>query len=150
MTIKKSRNGNFIGCDGFPDCTCAYPLPRGAMIQTLDSKCEVCGLPQLKVISKGVPPQTVCIDPKCESNTSVSNLGTCPKCGKGNIRVMYSKTGKRFAGCSSWPSCDQTYPLRPKGLVSPTGKKCPDCGAPIIKTGTYEECINNLCPSRKR
>ena len=120
------------------------------MIQTLDTKCEVCGLPQLKVIRKGVPPQTVCIDPKCESNTSVSNLGICPKCGKGNIRVMYSKTGKRFAGCSSWPSCDQTYPLRPKGLITPTGKKCPDCGAPIIKTGTYEECINNLCPSRKR
>ena len=150
MTIKKSRNGNFIGCDGFPECSCAYPLPRGAMIQTLDTKCEICGLPQLKVIRKGVPPQTVCIDPKCESNTSISNLGTCPKCGKGYIRVMYSKTGKRFAGCSSWPSCDQTYPLRPKGLITPTGKRCPDCGAPIIKTGTYEECINNLCPSRKR
>lgn len=150
MTIKKSRNGNFIGCDGFPECSCAYPLPRGAMIQTLDTKCEVCGLPQLKVIRKGVPPQTVCIDPKCSSNTSVTHLGTCPKCGTGNIRVMYSKTGKRFAGCSSWPSCDQTYPLRPKGLVQPTGKKCPECGAPIIKTGTYEECINNTCPSRKR
>ena len=150
MTIKKSRNGNFIGCDGFPECSCAYPLPRGAMIQTLDTKCEVCGLPQLKVIRKGVPPQTVCIDPKCESNTSQTHLGTCPKCGTGFIRIMYSKMGKRFAGCSSWPACDQTYPLRPKGLVTPTGRTCPECGAPIIKTGSYEECINNACPSRKR
>ena len=150
MTIKKSRNGNFIGCDGFPECSCAYPLPRGAMIQTLDTKCEVCGLPQLKVIRKGVPPQTVCIDPKCESNTSNTQLGTCPTCGKGNIRIMYSRTGKRFAGCSSWPECNQTYPLRPRGTITPTGKQCPDCGAPIIKTGNYEECINNACPSRKR
>ena len=150
MTIKKSRNGNFIGCDGFPECSCAYPLPRGAMIQTLDTKCEVCGLPQLKVIRKGVPPQTVCIDPKCESNTSTTYLGTCPKCGTGNIRIMYSRAGKRFAGCTSWPDCNQTYPLRPRGTVLPTGKKCPDCGAPIINTGGYEECINNTCPSRKK
>ena len=150
MTIKKSRNGNFIGCDGYPECTCAYPMPRGAMIQTVDTKCEVCGLPQLKTIRKGMPPQTNCIDPKCTSNTSKTHLGVCPACGKGQIRIMYSKMGKRFAGCSSWPECNQTYPLKPRGTVTPTGKKCDLCGAPVILMGTYEECINNNCPSRKK
>lgn len=150
MTIKKSRNGNFIGCDGYPDCKCAYPLPRSALIQTLETKCEVCGLPQLKVIRKGMPPQTICIDPKCESNTSKTHLGKCPTCGKGTIRIMYSKAGKRFAGCSSWPECTQTYPLRPKGTVTATGKSCELCGAPIIAMGDYEECINTTCPSRSK
>ncbi len=150
MTIKRSRNGNFIGCDGYPECKCAYPIPRSALIQTVETKCEVCGLPQLKVIRKGVPPQTVCIDPKCESNTSKTNLGKCPACGKGTIRVMYSKAGKRFAGCSSWPECNQTYPLRPKGVVSSTGRECELCGAPIIAFGDYEECINTSCPSRSK
>lgn len=150
MTIKKSRNGNFIGCDGYPDCKCAYPLPRSALIQTLETKCEVCGLPQLKVIRKGMPPQTICIDPKCESNTLKTHLGKCPTCGKGTIRIMYSKAGKRFAGCSSWPECTQTYPLRPKGTVTATGKSCELCGAPIIAMGDYEECINATCPSRSK
>ena len=150
MTIKKSKNGNFIGCDGFPECTCAYPLPRGAMIQTLDTVCEVCGLPQLRIIRKGMPPQNVCIDPKCSSNTERTHLGKCPKCGQGEIRVMYSKAGKRFAGCSSWPNCDQTYPLRPRGVISPTGEPCPECGAPVVRFGNYEECINPACPGKRR
>ena len=150
MTIKRSKNGNFIGCDGYPECTCAYPLPRGAMIQTQETTCSVCGLPQLKVIRKGNPPQIQCIDPKCDSNTSKSTLGKCPTCGEGDIRVLFSKAGKRFAGCSNWPKCNQTYPLRPKGAIAPTGEACQICGAPIIGLGSYSECINMNCDSRKR
>ncbi len=150
MTIKRSKNGNFIGCDGYPECTCAYPLPRGAMIQTQETTCPVCGLPQLKVIRKGNPPQIQCIDPKCSSNTSKSTLGKCPTCGEGEIRILFSKAGKRFAGCSNWPTCNQTYPLRPKGTITPTGEVCPVCGAPIIGLGSYSECINMNCDSRKK
>ena len=149
LTIKKSRNGNFIGCDGYPECSCAYPLPKGAMIQTLETKCDVCGLPQLKVIRKGIPPQTICIDPKCESNTQKNYLGKCPQCG-GNIRIMYSKAGKRFAGCDGYPDCKQTYALRPRGLEKATGRSCEMCGAPIVAMGDYEECINSNCPSRSK
>ena len=75
MVIKRSKNGNFIGCNGYPECSCAYPLPKGALIQTTDSVCEVCGLPRLKIIRKGTPPQVCCIDPKCSSNTSKTYLG---------------------------------------------------------------------------
>ena len=150
IVIKKSRNGNFIGCDGYPECTCAYPIPKGAMIQTVEEQCSICGLPQLKIIRKGVSPQICCIDPKCESNTSRNNLGKCPTCETGEIRILYSKAGKRFAGCSGWPNCNQTYPLRPKGTVTATGESCPVCKAPIIAIGNYRECINPECESRKR
>ena len=150
LSIKRSKNGNFIGCDGYPECKRAYPMPRGALIQTTDTVCEVCGLPQLRIIRKGMPPSVQCIDPKCPSNTEKNDLGPCPTCGKGRIRVMYSKAGKRFAGCSEWPACTQTYPLRPRGSISYAGRQCPICKAPIVNLGNMEECINPDCPGRKK
>ena len=150
MTIKRSKNGNFIGCDGYPECKRAYPVPRGALIQTVDSVCPVCGLPQLRIIRKGNPPSLQCIDPKCPSNTEKNDLGPCPTCEKGRLRIMYSKAGKRFAGCSEWPACTQTYPLRPRGSISYAGRQCTICKAPMISLGNSEECINPDCPGRKK
>ncbi len=150
MTIKRSKNGNFIGCDGYPECKRAYPVPRGALIQTVDTTCPVCGLPQLRIIRKGNPPMVQCIDPKCSTNTERNDLGPCPTCGKGRMRIMYSKAGKRFAGCSEWPNCTQTYPLRPRGSISYAGRQCSICKAPMIQMGNAEECINPDCPGRKK
>ncbi len=150
LNIKRSKNGNFIGCDGYPDCTCAYPLPRGSLNQPTESVCEVCGLPQLRVIRKGNPPLMQCIDPKCKSNTDRIFLGECPTCKKGTIRIMYSRAGRRFAGCTEWPACTQTYPLRPRGSIAPTEKKCDLCVAPIIAFGKSEECINPDCPGKEK
>lgn len=150
LSIKRSRNGNFIGCDGYPECNRTYPIPRGAMVQTTEETCDVCGLPKLKTIRKGSPPLNICVDPKCTSNTSMNNLGPCPTCGNGEIRMMFSKAGKRFAGCSAWPDCKQTYPLRPTGPIVPSGTSCELCGAPIIKFGKGEQCINMDCPGRKK
>ncbi len=150
LTIKRSKNGNFIGCDGYPDCANAFPLPRGSLNQPTDSVCKVCGLPELRVIRKGNPPLMQCIDPKCESNTQRTYLGKCPTCNKGTIRLMYSKAGRRFAGCSEWPDCTQTYPLRPRGVIGPTDKKCEYCSAPIIVFGKAEECINPDCPNKPK
>jgi DNA topoisomerase-1 len=147
ISIKRSKKGNFIGCDGYPDCARAYPLPRGAMIQMTEEVCELCQLPKLKIIRKGSPPQTVCIDPKCQSNTSVNDIGECPSCG-GRIRIMYSKAGKRFAGCSGWPACDRTYPLRPTGTITSTDVKCENCSSPVISVGNRTECINMECPGK--
>ena len=150
MTIKKSKNGNFIGCNGYPECNRAYPLPKGALVQMTDSVCPVCGLAQIKVIRKGVPPSLQCIDPKCKSNTDKNDLGPCPTCKKGTIRIMYSKAGRRFAGCSEWPACTQTYPLRPRGTIVPVGESCTECGAPVVQIGSIKECINMDCPLRKK
>ena len=148
ISVKRSKKGNFIGCDGYPECTRAYPLPRGAMVQMTEEVCDVCGLPKLKLIRRGSPPQTVCIDPKCTSNTSRNDIGECPSCG-GRIRIMYSKSGKRFAGCSKWPECNRTYPLRPTGMITSAEEKCALCGSPMILSGTRKECINLECPGRE-
>ncbi|MCL2148341.1 MAG: DNA topoisomerase I [Methanomassiliicoccaceae archaeon] len=148
MLIKRSKNGNFIGCDGFPECARAYPLPRGALIQTTETVCEVCGLAQLKIIRKGVPPSVQCIDPRCKSNTDRNDLGKCPACGDGTIRIMFSKAGRRFAGCSEWPKCSQTYPLRPRGSLASAGEQCGGCGSPIVVFNGSNECVNPDCETR--
>jgi DNA topoisomerase-1 len=150
MTVKRSKNGNFIGCDGYPECKMAFPMPRGALVQTTETKCPVCGLPQLRIIRKGNPPMVQCIDPKCQSNVEKNDLGPCPTCGKGRIRVMYSKLGKRFAGCSEWPACTQTYPLRPRGSIKASGRCCSICKAPLVSLGSVDECINPDCPGKKK
>jgi len=147
ISVKRSKKGSFIGCDGYPECTRAFPLPRGAKIETTETICDICGLPKLKLIRKGAPPQNVCIDPKCGSNTTKNDIGECPSCGR-RIMVMYSKNGKRFAGCSGWPECDRTYPLKMSGTIVPTENKCDHCKSPVISMNGREECINIECPGK--
>lgn len=84
-------------------------------------------------------------------------LGPCPKCGNGVLRIVQSpKTGKRFVGCSNYKEgvCDQTFPLPQKGTVTPLEKTCPYCDHQMIKVlsgrRTWETCINwTECPGRQ-
>lgn len=81
-------------------------------------------------------------------------LGECPKCGKGNLKIMFGRTGKRFAGCTNYPACKNSFPLPPKGMITPAGNKCLECSHPIIITKlgrrSIEQCVNHLCPTRKQ
>jgi DNA topoisomerase-1 len=88
---------------------------------------------------------------------SREELGACPKCGDGILRVIRSpKTGKRFVGCSNYSEgkCDQTFPLPQKGDITPLDKMCPFCGYQMFqvtsKRRKWETCINwTECPGRK-
>ncbi len=56
------------------------------------------------------------------------NLGKCPKCGKGVMRIIRSKkTGKRFVACSNYPECKNTWPLPQKGKITILNETC-KCG----------------------
>ncbi|MGY5871727.1 MAG: DNA topoisomerase I [Candidatus Thorarchaeota archaeon] len=84
-------------------------------------------------------------------------LGPCPKCDDGVLRVVQSpKTGKRFVGCSNYKEgvCDQTFPLPQKGNITPLEKMCPHCDHRMIKVVSgrraWETCINwTECPGRQ-
>ncbi|MFW9797550.1 MAG: DNA topoisomerase I [Candidatus Thorarchaeota archaeon] len=88
---------------------------------------------------------------------SKEELGKCPKCGDGTLRVIRSaKTGKRFVGCSNYSEnkCDQTFPLPQKGDLSPLDSMCPYCGYQMIQITSgrrkWETCINwTNCPGRQ-
>ncbi len=84
-------------------------------------------------------------------------IGLCPKCGSGDLTVIYSRSSyKRFIGCSNYRngSCDASFPLPQKGRIESTDKKCEHCGYPIIKVfipgrRPWNMCVNWLqCPGR--
>lgn len=153
LRIIRTKKGSFIGCSGYPECTEAYPIPRSAKVEITDEKCDKCGLPKIKVIRKGQPVSIQCIDPKCESNLNKNTLGKCPRCG-GELRIIYSRNGKRFVGCSGYPECSQTYPLYQRGHIIPTNKQCPSCGLPMIKIKNgkreTEICIDPECSGKAK
>jgi DNA topoisomerase-1 len=80
-------------------------------------------------------------------------LGACEKCSKGNLVARKGRSGKRFVGCSSYPDCNNSFPLPQKGTITPTEEKCVECGAPIIKVRngrlSYKMCLTMNCVTKK-
>ncbi len=150
-TIRTRFGKTFVGCSNYPECKRTYPLPAGAKVESLEEACELCKAPMLRVIRKGQPVSVQCIDPDCESNKEINTVGPCPKCGK-DLRVIYSRAGKRFMGCSGYPDCTQTYPLPQGGRFFATGDNCPECGAPVLQISmrgrSWQSCADLNCPSR--
>jgi DNA topoisomerase I len=83
-------------------------------------------------------------------------LGDCPVCKRGRLRVVRSKTTKkRFVGCSNYVTgCRASAPLPQKGTIKTTTKGCASCGWPIVYvTGgnrPWRLCVNPGCPEKKR
>lgn len=90
------------------------------------------------------------------TNRAALLIGPCPVCGNGDVRIIRSKkSGKRFAGCSNYPACSNSYPLPQRGDIIGSKKPCPTCNHPIItvKGGgrrPWRMCLNMECPSRER
>jgi DNA topoisomerase-1 len=82
-------------------------------------------------------------------------LGVCPKCKTGELRIIYSKkSGKRFAGCSNYPKCSNSFPLPQSGMIIPMGKICEKCGLPMIQVNRknarpFRMCINHECITKR-
>lgn len=82
-------------------------------------------------------------------------LGKCPTCGKGELRLIRTRGGKRFIGCSDYPKCKTTFPVPATGHVEPTKETCPSCNSPMVRAperGGNSECvcINPDCSDRKK
>ncbi len=153
LRIKRSRKGEFISCSNYPECKRAYPKPRGAKMEATEEVCEVCRSPIARLIRRGSPPQKHCINPDCESNKQATSMGICPECGA-TLRLLYSRAGKRFLGCSAYPNCRRTYPLPQLGTLRMTGEVCEACKAPIAlimnKGRPWKFCVNMECPKREK
>jgi len=64
-----------------------------------------------------------------EYEKEIHTIGKCPKCKKGDLRMIHSKrTGKRFVGCTSYPKCSNSFPLPQHGFVQAIPKLCDFCG----------------------
>jgi DNA topoisomerase I len=82
-----------------------------------------------------------------------SIMGKCtgPSCG-GDLLIRFGKTGKRFLGCSNYPTCTVTYPLPQKGKLAALGTLCEVCHAPKIRLSlvrsSFEMCVNMDCSTK--
>lgn len=82
-------------------------------------------------------------------------IGACPVCKTGNLRMIRSKaTKKRFVGCSNYAAgCRASAPLPQKGIIKSYGKVC-KCGWPILwvafgRGKKWNMCVNMQCPFKK-
>ncbi len=77
-------------------------------------------------------------------------IGKCNKCG-GDLRILRSRKGSKFIGCSNYPDCTVTHTL-PRGAKR-TDDVCSVCGAPKISVphGRTRDviCVDSGCPSRR-
>jgi DNA topoisomerase-1 len=92
-----------------------------------------------------------------ESERAAADLMQCPKCHKGEMRIIHSKrTRKRFLACDAYPNCKTTWPLPQHGKLIITKKiKCTDCGTPKISVKSvgrraWQFCPNMECPGRAK
>ena len=90
-----------------------------------------------------------------EALKSQSNFGQCPVCKDGQLITRRSKRGKRFAACTGYPNCTNTYPLPQVGTLVKHGDNCTECGSPQIKLIMKKQrpkimCLDMNCKKSKK
>jgi DNA topoisomerase-1 len=151
LVIKLGRNGRFIACTGYPECSYTRDLGDGSERQepevVQDRKCPKCGSDLLirtgrygKFIGCSAYPECKHIEPlEKPEDTGV----TCPQCAKGTLMKRKSRRGKIFYSCSTYPKCDYAT------WNQPVQELCPECSWPIltIKT-TKSRGTEKVCPQK--
>lgn len=145
--IKWGRNGQFLACSNYPDCTSTHDFKKH-----LDGKIEIleknwfrdpCPTCHKKLeIKKGKYGKFVrCEDyPKCDTTLPYTLDVTCPKCKTGKFAEKQSRFGKLFYGCTSYPDCNNAM------WTEPVAHDCPSCGSSVMgkrftkKDGNHLEC----------
>jgi len=88
--------------------------------------------------------------PECRNTKAiVENTGIkCPKCDSGQLIARKTKKGRKFYGCSNYPSCDFT------SWDEPTKEVCPKCGSHLAKKQNSKQnilkCLNKECDFEKK
>ena len=151
---RSPRGARWVQCVNNPSsCTANYALPSAGFVEPApDFLCGTCKVPRVKITFRGVRPDLYCINPECPEHHKAFRIGVCPSCGS-PLHIRYSFAGKRFVGCSGYPTCRVTYPLPQRGKLEKDQPPCPVCRAPVvtaIEAGRppWTLCINPECPTR--
>jgi len=163
LHIKVGKNGHFIACSGYPDCTYSNDYNRDekgnihpveiSEEEATDKVCNKCGKPM--VIKRGRYGGFLACRgyPECKSTQSLNSNGNGKKIGlacpqkdcSGEIVERTSKRGKIFYACNRFPDC--TFATWDK----PLGRECPVCDANFLvekttkKKGTVVSCVAEGC-----
>jgi len=163
VRIKVGKNGHFLACTGYPDCTYSTDYIRDekgniqpeeqSAEEATDKVCEKCSRPM--VIKRGRYGGFLACSgyPECKNTQSLNSNGNgkkigvgCPEKGcTGDIVERTSKRGKIFYGCSRFPECNFAT------WDKPLDRECPACGAEFLvekttkKQGTLVTCLKQGC-----
>ena len=167
LRIKIGKNGHFLSCSGYPECTYSRDYIRNekGVIEAVeintdvetDKICQSCGKPM--VVKRGKYGEFLACSgyPECKYTESLYGNGggkpigmNCPEpeCD-GQLVEKVSKRGKIFYGCNRYPQC--TFASWDK----PVDKACPRCGNSYLiekttkKLGTFLACPNRECGYRQ-
>jgi DNA topoisomerase I len=153
---RSPRGARWVQCVNNPaTCTANYALPSAGFIEPApEFLCSTCKVPRVKIVFRGQRPDLYCINPECAEHHKAFRIGVCPSCGS-PLHIRYSFAGKRFVGCSGYPTCRVTYPLPQRGKLEKDQPPCPVCRAPVvtaIEAGRppWTLCINPACPTREK
>jgi DNA topoisomerase I len=163
LHIKMGKNGHFLACSGYPECTYSRDYIRNekgeiepietVSEETTDKTCEKCG--RKMVLKHGRYGEFLACSgyPECKNTQSVNGGNSskkinvpCPQenCD-GDIVEKKSKRGKIFYGCNRFPQCNFA------SWEKPVNCPCPECNAPFLvekstkKDGTFLKCPNKSC-----
>ncbi|MBW2654007.1 MAG: type I DNA topoisomerase [Deltaproteobacteria bacterium] len=163
LNIKIGRNGHFIACTGYPDCsfTSNYLRDEKGNISIVEKiidntkvkDCIKCGKPMVQKEGRFGLFLACTGYPECKHTESVNggqngkDIGLkCPETDcSGTIVERKSRRGKLFFGCSNYPNC--TF----ASWDMPVDKSCPDCNSPYLvekktkKEGKILKCPNKDC-----
>ncbi len=168
LRIKIGKNGPFLACTGYPECTFSSnyirsekgvvepSIPDQSMAEGL--MCDKCGHPMIVKQGKYGDFLACSAYPECKNAQSLNSghnavpVGVkCPEKGcDGEVVEKKSKRGKIFYGCSRFPNCQFAT------WDKPINKTCPQCNAPVMvekttkKEGTILQCLDKSCGYRQK
>lgn len=152
LSIRLGRNGRFIGCTNYPDCSYTHNLnDDGNSVESEiveGRQCPKC-VSNLVIKTGRYGKFIGCSSyPKCKHIEPLEKpLDTgveCPKCHKYPILKRKSRNGKVFYSCAGYPKCD--YAL----WNVPVTESCPECAWPILSLKTTKRCgTEKVCPQKE-
>jgi DNA topoisomerase-1 len=149
MVIKWGRNGEFLACSTYPKCRSTQEFTRddGGKIVLVEDEdtgetCEKCQKPM--VVKKGRFGVFIACSgyPDCKNTKAMTTGVACPEKGcEGELAIRYSRKGKVFYSCNTYPKCK--FAIWDK----PIAQACPLCDAKFLvekttkKSGTTQKCL---------
>ncbi|MFQ5457923.1 MAG: type I DNA topoisomerase, partial [Myxococcota bacterium] len=134
MLIKWGKNGEFLACEGYPECTNTREFKRvdGKVVIVEHAEegdaCEKCGSKMIRkrgrfgefIACSGYPDCRNTRPVGAPAEAAKPSGEKCPLC-KGDMALKMSRFGSRFYGCMNYPKCKGVKPLG-------TGVSCPEPG----------------------
>lgn len=152
MIVKLAKNGKFLSCSKFPDCTGARTID-GTELEGPKETGEAC--PECKdgklIERDGRFGRFIACSnyPKCKHIKNDPSLNPttgvkCPQCHNGEMQERRGRYGL-FYSCTNYPKCRNAIKAKP------TGNICPMCQS-LMMEGTKtipERCSKKECPNHR-